>query len=126
MSIENGPQWPEQAREVKAEGGEGRKMTPEELKSARMNDAELLRGGAEFDETGKLVVTQKQQENAREQMEGNIMYKDLRKYFTDHDLDDLYKATSRMMDQSQNPDEEKRFTAVLAKLRKALENTTQS
>lgn len=54
---------------------------PQQQKDRTLSDASLLSEGAEYDEKGNLIITEKQEENTREMMDQEIMAKNLLKLF---------------------------------------------
>jgi hypothetical protein len=111
---------------------EFRKATPEEIKSTIMEDARLINAGAEVVEGGRINITDKQIEDAREKMEGAGTYKDLAKHFTKEELnivrrflhDEMYTKNFRA-DSEQEKLKIEKIKSFQAKLAIALENAEE-
>jgi hypothetical protein len=71
---------------------EFRNMSTEQMRGAKMNDAAMLHMGAEIDERGQIIATERQEDEARREMELEFMAKDLVKYFSEEDLLEITNA----------------------------------
>ncbi len=73
------------------------RMTPEEIASARIQEAEMVKGGAEVDREGRLIATGDQKAEAkREMIKTDSMSKDLGKYFTEHDMHTICEGLRKL------------------------------
>lgn len=74
------------------ESPEFRQMSPNEISSAKQEEAALLREGAEVSTDGRIVPTDKQVSRAMQEMRVDLMARDIGKYFTSKDLLIMYDA----------------------------------
>ena len=88
MTNENGSSGREFATNVTSEDEKGsRKMAPNELKNAKINEGTMLREGAGLDDEGKLVPSEGQVERAKKEMDQVSMMRNLKKALTPEEID---------------------------------------
>lgn len=78
-----------------------RPMSPENIKTAKIAEGELLRGGADIDEEGHLTVKEGQVEKARKEMDIELRARDLSKVFSAYEVSLLVSVLDSGWDQNE-------------------------